>query len=321
MLKGLFNFVFIWLLFFSSLAFTVYQIQRPNFLASEVKEAELYERLTSNIGAILPAEAKNSLPFSDGELKEIVTEAVPKEAFYNLTTAISDSYLEYITSREASLNFNYPLEPVKSGLITAVTAKTQAKYAALPVCKSNQLKGWSIDGRFPDCQLPSSDPRSAQVNGLLAQQASQLTAEWPDYISAPEPTESLVQARDQVSQVMKVVRIIWGITLGFLLLYLLIFRSRAFLSLAAIFILAGALEIGFSLIGWQYVAEVIVGLLNSPGQNMAGLTADMVGILAEILRRIMSQLGIISLVIGGSFLVIGIISHFHKGVTAVTAGK
>lgn len=321
MIKSIFNFVFIWLLFLSSLGFTLYQIQRPDFLTTQVKEVRLYERITGNVGSFIPKEMKAKMPFTDSELKDIVTGTIDAATFYGFLDQAAAAYLEYLTGRQDTIEFTYHLAPLKTTFADALTAKMVAKYAALPICKANQLKSWQADEGLPECQLPPSNVQSNDVNRLFARQAAEVTSEWPDDVAMPGASEELIQARSQVTQAIKVIYIIWAVTLGFLLLYLLIFRSRAFLPLAVIFLLAGALEIGFSLIGWQYVSQVVVDLLNSPGQNLAGFTADMAGALAEVLKTIMGNLSIISLVTGAVFLVIGVIARFHAGVKAVTPGR
>lgn len=318
MIKGLFNFVFIWLLFLASLGFTLYTLQKPGFLVDQARDVRLYERLTGNIGSFFPKEKREQIPLTDAELTDLLTSSVDADTFYGFSDQLVTAYSNYFTSRSETLSFSYNLASVKEKTTAALTAKLIAKYNDLPECKSNQLKNWQADKGLPECQLPSGNVQSNDVNRLLTRQATEATAQWPESVSVPEPNQDLAGVRAKVTQVLRWIYLTWVVLAGFLLLYLLIFRSRGFLSLAIIFLMAGLLEVAFGLIGWEWLARNIIDLVGGQSVQLTGLSTDLAAAIAQVLKKIMGTLSIITLSLGGLFLIVGLISKFKRGTEALT---
>ncbi len=312
MIKAIFNFFLAWLVLFSSIGFAVYQVQRPGFIGTQSRDVRLYERLSGELGSLLPTDAKKNIPFTDAEIKDIVTTTIDANTFYDIETKVTDTYTGYLTSRSDSLNFTYPLATIKTNLQTAITNAMVAQYASEPTCKTTQLKGWQATNGIPACQLPTNNILSTQVNTLFAQQAASVANQLPDSWTLSQPNDGLVKQRGYVTEGVKIIELIWAATFGFILLYLLIFRSRAFLSLAFIFLLAGLLEVGFSYIGWDWLGRTISDSLTTMNQATAGAITDLVAAVLDIMKTILGNLSIITLSAGGLSLILGIFYKFKK---------
>jgi len=306
MLKLIFNFILIWLVFLSSLGYVAYQLQKPSFLVAEARQVRLYDRLTGQIGAVLPKATKDS-PFTDAELKDIITQSIDANAFYDFTNQAATAYLDWLTGRADTLTFNYNFTPTKSRLNDTITEKLLAKYNNLPTCQTKDLHTWSTANGLPSCQLPASNVQSNDVESAFRNQATTLTRDLPDQLTAGVPSPQLLQTRKDVIEALKVIKFIWLVTAAFLALYLLIFRSRAFFSLAVIFLIAGLLEIGFSLIGWEWLRRLVSDSLTKNNQAVAAFIVDMVSAGIEVLKTLLGNLSIITLSLGGLFLILGVV--------------
>ncbi len=314
MLKTLLNFLLIALLFIATLGYVAYQLVRPGFLISQAEKVHLYEQTTSQIGSFLPKDATKGSAFSPSDIQAILTKAIDAPTFYADLGGVTGSYLNYLTGRSTSLNYQLNLVPIKSRIASVAKATIIANYQALPTCKASELKTWDASNTFPSCQLPGTNVQTKDVNNLLGSQVDKMLANFPDQLRAPAPTDSLQQTRARVIQIFGLIRIAWLTTLVFILLYVLIWRKKAFWPLALIFLIVGALEVGFSLIAWDWLKRVVIDLINHPdtSQQMVAIIGTLVDDVVQTLKTILGNLSIITLSLGGLFLILWGFSHFGR---------
>ncbi len=314
MFRSLINFLLIVLLFVSTLGFVAYQSTKPAFLVAQAQRVHLYQQITGQIGNFIPKDSLKGLPLSSDQMSAVMTSAVDASTFYSLLAGVAASYLDYLTGRTAIFHYSLNLQPVKAKIITQGSSAVIAQYQALPLCQSSQLKGWDAKNSFPSCQLPPTNLQSRDVNQLLGAQITNLVGQLPDRYTAPAASEGLKTARDRVSALMKMVRLSWLVTTGLVLLTLAIWRRRAFAELAVIFLIAGLLEVAFSLVAWDWLKRLIVDLINHPGQSQALVTivGTLVDDIIQTLKTIMGNLSIITLSVGGAFLILWGFTHFGK---------
>lgn len=312
MFRGFFHFILIWLIFLSSLGFAIYQLQKPGFLAEQARDVRLYERVAGQIDNLTKSgESDIKLPFTQEETKEILVKAIDADTFYKELNDASNAYLAYLIGREETVNYQFNLTTPKQNLENALTDKLLAKYRALPTCDAAGLKGWRADNGLPDCQLSSSNVQSNDVERLFRVQAQQITKDLPEQIQA-KTTPKLIEIRTHLTRSYQIVKTIWLVTLAFLLLYLILFRTRGFLSLATTLIIAGALEIGFSLIGWEWLRRNITDLIANGDQLTSSIVGDLTATLVEVLKTVMGNLSIITLSAGGLCLILGVFFRFRR---------
>ena len=311
MLKAVCNFLLAWLVFFSSVGFTLYQVTRPNFIANQAQSIDLYDQLSGELGSISPINL-NGIPLTSAQEHTIVTNAINQTTFYNFFAGFTNSYVNWLTGRSSSLSFSYPMTEIKTNLQNSISAQLISPYNNLPVCENSQLTGWQASNGLPSCQLANNNILSANVDELLSEQATKIISQIPDTIVAINPSQSLLKARYDTIQTLKIIELIWLVTLGFIVLYLLAFRTRGFLSLSFIFILAGLLEVAFGFVGWDWLSRFITDSLQSLNQTTATAVISIFGAALKLLQTTLGNLSIISLSIGGLFLILGIFYKFKK---------
>lgn len=314
MLKSLLYLLLIVLLFVSTIGYVGYQLVRPGFLVAQAENVHLYQQATSQIGTFLPKDALAGSAFSSTDLENILTKAIDANTFYQTLDQASGAYLDYLTGRSANLSYQLNLAPIKTKVADQAKATLVANYQGLPTCKPAELKKWDAANTFPTCQLPTSNVQATDVNSLLGNQVDKMLANVPDRWSAPTPNAGLQQARVRVSQVLQLIRISWLATLGVIVLTVLVLRRRAFLPLALVFLVVGAIEVGFSLIAWDYLKRLITDIVIHPETSQAMMT--MIGTIADditqTLKTIFGNLSIITLSIGGFFLIIWGFTRFAR---------
>lgn len=316
MLKAIFNFFLAWLVLFSSVGFTLYQVTRSDFIATQAQKVDLYGRLSGELATISPI-SLNNIPLTNAEVRDIVVTSIDQTTFYNMFSKASNSYVDWLTGRSDTLEFSYPMSGIKTNFQNAITAKLIAKYTSLPVCKTSQLKGWQATDGLPSCQLPNNNVLAGNVDGLLSQQATSVVNQIPDTLVTSAPTQGLLQARYYTIQGLKAIELIWLITFGLILLYLVIFRTRGFISLAFIFLLAGILEVAFGFIGWDWVARLATDSLQNFNQSMISAIIQIITAILDVFKTTLGNLSIISLSAGGLFLILGIFYKFKKPISVL----
>lgn len=314
MLKTLLSFLIILLLFISTIGYVAYQVTRPGFLVKSAEDVHLYEQATAQASTFLPKDALGNLPLTTGEIQTVLAKSIDANTFYTDLGKVSDGYLDYLTGRSDQLKFKLDLRPIKDNLEQQATAVVVADYQALPTCQTNQLHNWNATSEFPKCQLPSGNLNASDVTNLLANQVAQAVSPLPNFWQSGTPSQSLSQTRARVMQVLELVRITWLSTLIVILLYILIGRRRAFLPLAFIFLIAGALEVAFSFVAWDFLKKFIVDLLSQPGtsQQLLGLMNAIADDLTQTLKTIFGNLSIVTLSIGGFFLILWAFTRFAR---------
>lgn len=314
MLKSLLNFLLVLLLFVSTLGYVGHQILQPDFLANQAEKVNLYEQATSQLIALLPKDAAQDSPLSASETEAVIKKALDANTFYRSLHLINNGYVNYLAGRTKEISYNIDLTETKNRLTDETAALFITKYRELPACQPTELKTWDATNSFPSCQLPATNVRSGDVERLLTEQASKVTANLPSNLKGPIPNEGLATARDRMATALRVITVIWLITLGVTLLYALVWRRRAFLPLAFIFIMVGILQVGFSLLAWDWLKRLIVDLLHSPdtSQGLVTIITTLTDDVLQTLKTLMGNISIITLSIGGLFLILWGFTRFSR---------
>jgi|GEM_PF-1296161 len=304
MFKTLLSFILIILIFLSSFGVTVYRLKDPEFLNEQVSKANLYGRLSSRLPQLLPDDFAKGIGLGKEDLADVITAAVDSQTFYSFTSALTREYLLWLTGEKADLQFNYDLTATKVASRERAVDRLLVKYENLPLCDAKQVKTWSTENGLPTCKLPTNNVQSNDIGRLLGQPVDRLLDQLPNEISTTSPTPTLLQWRANVLTGLQFIRTTWLTTFVFLLLFLLIYRRKGFLSLAFIFLVAGLLEAAFSLIAWDWVGRVITDLLPAKWGDTLPLTIDLITTVLDVLKKSLSRLSIGLLCIGGLFLVL-----------------
>lgn len=320
MFKTFFSFVLLLLIFASSLGFTVSKIRHPEFINQQVRNVNLYGRLSGNLAKVLPEEQFAVSPFSREDLADILTAAVDSQTFYDFTDEASVAYIGWLTGDSTELKFKYDLAEFKVKARDKAVDRLLSKYDNLPICDDKQIKAWGTSGGLPSCKLPASNVRSNDIAGLLGKEVDAILTLLPSELTGKE-TPELMRMRQNVISALRVIKLIWGVTLSILLLYLVVWRRRAFLSLAFILLLAGLIEAAFSLIAWDWVGRVVIDLLPSKSSSFLPLIIDVTTAVLEVLKRTLSSLSITLLISGAAFLVLWIFYRPKVNRASVVAPK
>jgi hypothetical protein len=305
MIKTLFGFVLIALIFLSTLGVTVYRSQNPEFLNKQAREANLYGRLTTNLPQVLPDEFGAESGLGKEDVADVLVAVVDGQTFYSFLDSATTSYLSYLTGRSSELNFRYDLTPLKTTGRDRALDRLLAKYEELPVCDNLQARTWTTEHGLPSCKLPAGNVRENDVSRLLGQFLDETFEPMPDELIAEE-SPKLQRAREQVSGAISLIKLIWVITLAVLLLYLIIYRQRGFLSLAFIFLLTGLVSAAFSLIAWDWVGKLVTELLPEKTNALVPLFIDLVTAVLDVLKRTLSAFAVALVLVGALFLLLWI---------------
>ncbi|MBI4948009.1 hypothetical protein HY844_00400 [Candidatus Berkelbacteria bacterium] len=307
MIKSFFNFVLIWLVFFSSLGYTLNQLQQPEFLTEQLREAKTYERLSSHTETFLPKENIENLPFNNQDLEDIIKSTIDANTFYDFTDKWLTAYINWFKSDDQFVGFSYNLTQIKEKLVTTATDKALVRYDSLDVCTNKQLTAWDATKGLPECKISSSASDSNTVKPLFKAQIENQIKELPDTFKTgdtPSPLE--LKIKESVKAANKAILIIWVATFLFIALYFVFFRAHAFMSLSIIFIIAGLLEIGFGLIGWEWLRNSLVDGFKTQQELFAALLVDISASIIEVMKTILGNLSIITLSLGAVSLILGI---------------
>ncbi|MEK7171123.1 MAG: hypothetical protein AAB774_02360 [Patescibacteria group bacterium] len=314
MIKSFSNFVIILLLFLSSLGYVAFRLQDPHFVLQSARSVNLYGRLAANIEPLIGQDQLNSTGLKSSEVIDLLKSAVDAEQFYVLASQALEAYLPWLTGRDDSISFSYDLTPTKQKLTDGLTAKMQSQYLGLPQCTPAQLRTWSFKDKLPSCRLADGTIQAKNIETQIAALASKTTDLLPDTLTAAQPSTKYIRIRDLIARGFKDIYLVWGLTALLIAIYLLIFRSSGLVSLAVSFLLVGLLEIGFSLIGWDWITRTISDSIGGRGdaKTLLPLTIDLISVIIEALKTTLGNISIGFLLTGGISLLLGIIGKIHQ---------
>lgn len=313
MIRSFFIFILTGLLFLASFGYVVYRLQDPQFVVEQSRSVNLYGRLVGNVGQFLPADELQSLGLSNTDVTDILKSGLDGEQFYDFMGVVLGAYLPWLSGRTDSLSYSYELISVKQHLTEATEAKLLARYYGLPLCSAVQLRTWSFDNGLPSCQLAAGTLKAKSITNSAHLAATKLTEGIPDTLSASQASSTLLAVKVKAALAFKIIYAIWAATLLLGLLYLLIFRSSGFISLAVCFLLVGLLQIAFSLVGWDWITKTIGDFVGGSGEakSIAPIVIDLVSVILGAMKTVMGNISIGFLVSGVVLLVLGIISKIH----------
>lgn len=310
MLRAIFNFLIAWLVLFASIGFCLWQLVSPNFIGTQAKNVGLYNKVANDLPSVLPSSNLNGITLTSTDITSIATSSVDANTFYDFFNQLTNAYSQWLVGRTSLVNFSYSTVTVKNNLMNNLTANLETKYQALPTCTTAQLKKWQATTGLPSCQLPESNSYSSQVNTLLSAQASQVVNQLPDTLRTSNSSQGFLSTRNYATKTLQIIELIWAITAVLVVLYLIVFRTRAFFSLSFIFILAGVLEVAFSFVGWDWLTNIVTSSLKSINQTTASVVVDLSGAGLNALKTTLGDLSIVSLSLGAFFLIAGIFTKF-----------
>lgn len=318
MIKSLLSFILIWLIFLSTLGYTLSRLEDPAFLASQARKVNIYGRLSTQLPALLPKELVDSSPLSRDEWADVIRASIDGSTFYSFLDGYLAAEIKWLTGRSDQLNYSYSLVTIKEKAGNELTQKLLVHYDNLAPCKPTELKNWQNDKGFPVCKLPSSNVKAADTTRILSAVSAKTIADLPGSFSV-ESSPNQLKARTAVMKVVYYTNIIWGITALFLVLYLLILRRRAFFPLAGIFLVVGLLEIGFSLIAWDWLLKNIADWLGGKlDASLLPLLVDFSGAIMEVFKTILGNASIFTLIFGGVMLILGLYGKFRHPIPVVS---
>jgi len=307
MIKAFFSFILIILLTASTIGYTVNQLQKPKFLTTQAREINLYGRVSGQLNSLIDDKKIKDLPLNKADLIDVIKTAVDAETFYQFLDGYVNAYLDWLTGRSDTLVFHYDLIAIKDRARDKAVERLLSNYANLPTCQANQLKNWQITTGLPSCKLAESNVRSNDIETSLRSQVESKLILIPDQFTPATPSATQLQYRSLAMQGLKTIHLTWIATAGFLVLFILILRRQAFGTLAAIFLVAGLIEIAFSLIGWDWLGKNIVDLLGNVGANYTAIITTLLGAILEVMKTILGNLSIFCLSFGVLMLIAAII--------------
>lgn len=313
-IKSFLGFILTVLLFLSSLGFVVYRLQDPQFIVSQAQSVNFYGRLTNNVSQYLPPEDVKNFGLSNDDVTEVLKSAVSSDQFYGFISSAANAYLPWLTGKNNDLAFSYDLMPIKQSLSTALAAKILVKYNVLPLCTQSQLRTWDISKSLPSCQLAEGTLSAKSIGNQIRQSTDKMLNGLPDSVTSVVPPDKFAKVKKIVALVFKTIYTLWATTLALLLMFLLTFRSRGFISLAVCFLLVGLLEIIFSLIGWDWIARTIGDLISgsSDVKSLVPLIIDLVSVILGAFKTVLGNISIGFLSTGGLLLVLGLVKGIHQ---------
>lgn len=310
-MRALLNLVLIVLLFLSTLGFVFNRVTDAGFVAGQARVTNLYGRLTTQIETTLPKQFTENSGLTGEDLSTIVRDSIDADTFYTTLEGYLRSQMDWLTSKSDSNNFSFNLAPIKESAVERITEKQLIQYNKLPACTGEQARLWSLEDGLPECRLSNSDDNIEQA---LRASTEEGLAELPATLSTPPPSEEMQRSREVVTKASQITLIVWLLTAGIIALYILLLRQRAFFPLATTFILVGLLQVGFSLIAWDWLGRVVTeSFQNQEGYGeLIPLLVDVATTILTVLKRSLGNISIITLSIGVLFLVLGIVSAIHR---------
>ncbi|HUD21010.1 MAG TPA: hypothetical protein VMQ44_03020 [Candidatus Saccharimonadales bacterium] len=308
MFKGFAHFWLIVLLLLSTIGFTLYRLQDPNFLTSEARQVNLYSRALNQYDALLPTDSFKTGSLTKDDVKTVLTAAIDGSTFYDMLGQYLTSELHYLTGQSIEPNFNYDLTAIKGRASDKTAEVLNAKYDALPVCGANQTHDWSLATQLPSCKLADTNIAQTDISRSISALATKAVEPLPDKISLTTTSPASERNRQIISIAVKVVKGIWLATGILLLLYLIFRRRKAFLPLGIIFLFVGVIQVGLSLFVWDWLGRNVTDLLVKNPHYAAYSTTinNTVSIIVQVLKTIFGTLSIVTLGVGVGCLALAI---------------
>ncbi len=301
MFKAFVSLLLISLLFLSSIGLTIYRVKDPAFFSEQIKDANLYGRLTETLPKLLEDKMFEDSDFTKDDLVDVVTKAIDGPTFYAFAESASAAYLPWLTSEKSTLDFRFDLTGAKANLHSSAVDRLNAKYNQLATCNAQQVKAWSADEGLPACQLPSSNVRSNDVTRLFGEQVDKLIKPIPSELVGVE-TAKLQNVRAKVTSSLRVIQMLWIATLLAFFLFLVILRRNAFLSLAFIFLLTGLIEAVFGLIAWDWVGKLVIDSMPAGANGVLPVAIEVVTAGLDVLKSALSGFSVVLIIVGAAFL-------------------
>ncbi len=310
-MRTLLSLILVFLLSVSSLGYVTKRLQNPEFLIAQAREVNFYGRLSSQLGENLPEGFIEGYPLTKEETTAVITETVDAETFYSFMEVYVGAYLDFMTGKSETVAFQYDLIPVKGRLVEAMATKLSAKYQNLPTCTSEQTRNWDIEEEFPVCKLPPGSVQESSIDSQLRSQLTEQVNQLPNQVNSNQNIENDNGLRNIVRIANTAINIAWIATLLIILLMLLVYRRKSFIPLAISLLFVGLIQVGFSLVAWDWIAQNISDIVANKfggGAELAPLAIDMAGVIIDVLKRTLGNLTIIIIGTGGLLLVLGIIA-------------
>lgn len=312
-MRSFFILVLIGLLFLSSLAFVVFRLKDPDFLVAQSRKANVYNHVVNSSERIMGDDGEK-YGLSKDDMVEVVRAAVDGERFYSFMHQYVSAFSDYLTGKSQNIQFSYDLAPVKQKAVDEMTAKVLAKYAQLPICTPTELRNWGFDEGMPSCQLSPGSAQARSIEQDVRTNVGKSFEELPDTVNVAQSADKLVEVKKKVDLAMKIIWGIWLATTVILLLYLLIYRSSGLVSLAVAFLIVGLMQVGFSLVAWDWIGQNIADRIggSEEAKSFAPLAIDLATAVLEVLKTALGNISILFLSGGALLLVWGIVSRFHR---------
>ncbi|MEX1123764.1 MAG: hypothetical protein WEC81_01165 [Patescibacteria group bacterium] len=307
-MKTLFGILLVGLLFISSLGYVAKRLENPEFLTDQTRKANLYGRVSGQLDTVLPNDFISGLPLDKKEVAEVIKDSITADEFYKFIGVYSKGYLDYWDGQSDDIKIDYSLTGVKDRANTSLNDKLTAKYDRLPICTVDQARGWDLTREFPNCRLSdgtvSDDSIKQQIGSLVTKTLSDL----PDKITVDGADQKQQANRNLFSMVNTAIKVSWIATLVLILLMIIIFRRKAFFPLAISLLFVGLIQVGFSLVAWDWIAQNIGDALTGKNAGqLAPLGLDVAAAILEVLKTTLGNVTIITLGAGVTMLVLGIV--------------
>jgi len=306
MLKTFFGFLLAVAVFFSTLGIVLIRLQNPDFLVKQAREINLYGRLADNLEPLLAHGSAEELSLTPQELNDALKTAIDGEQFYDFISLYLRAVIPWLTGDTNELQFSYSLAESKSRFRDQLSAKLTNKYENLPECQSNQLKNWGFDSGLPECRLSGGSAEvEIQIDSLVGARVDEL----PDDILLNEPSSNLLQMRANVIRAGQAVKAVHLATVVLIGLMLLIWRARALTTIGGAFLFVGLVQLGFSLVAWDWVGRNVADLLSGGGESaqLAPIGLDLATTILEVLKTALGNLTILTLSSGVLMIILGLI--------------
>lgn len=318
-MKTLLSIVLVFLLFVGSLGYVAKRLQNPEFLVAQAREVNVYGRLSEKLGTTLPEGFIEGYPLTPEELTSVITTTIDADTFYDFLQVYAGSYVTYLSGKSETLNIQYNLTEIKGRLVESLATKLSAKYQNLPTCTAEQTRNWDIKEEFPSCKLPPGSVKDSSIDSQLKSQLTEQVNQLPDEVNVNQTPDDKNGVRNIIMVANTVINIVWIATLLLILLMLLVFRRKAFIPLGISLLFVGIVQVGFSLVAWDWIAQNIGDSIAGYGSSeLTPLALDMVAVLLDVLKRTLGNLTIMILGAGGALLVLGIVAAV-KGNKVVAA--
>lgn len=308
-MRFFFVLILVGLLSVGSLGYVAKKVQDSEFLVERSKEVNLYSRLTNQIGSALPQAAIDNMPFDEDGITSIVKESIPADEFYSFLEKYTQTHLDYFSGRNRTINFEYSLTGVKDRAEQAIARELIKSYDNLEACTTDQIRRWSAADDFPECRLPEGAIERSSIERQLAALAGTALQEIPDEIVVDSVSDRQYSTRLVVSRANTVTNISWIAALVVALLMFIIWRARALIPIGLSLLFVGLVQIGFSLVAWDWLGESIKDFVTGSSDiSFAELVIDIVVVSLEILKTALGNLTIVILGAGLATLVLGIVT-------------